>query len=63
MMAILAVGVLAATPAPAKVVATVVKRFPRLLLPLSAVVYSGVTVLSIACMVGATYQPFLYFRF
>ena len=63
MMAILAVGVLAATPAPAKVVATVVKRFPRLLLPLSAVVYSGVTALSIASMVGATYQPFLYFRF
>ena len=63
MIAYLMVGVLAATPVPTQLAGRVSRRFPRLETPMAAALYGSVTVLAIAGLVGATYQPFLYFRF
>ena len=63
MFVYLVMGILAATPVPARLAGRFSKRFPRLETPMAAVLYGGVTVLAIAGLVGATYQPFLYFRF
>ena len=57
------VGTLAATPILKQLVKKILAKFPCLETPLVTLLYSSITILSISGMVGATYQPFLYFRF
>ncbi len=55
-------GVLAATPWPVRVWRRLTDRHPALSLA-EPVMLLAVMVLSIACMVGSTFSPFLYFTF
>lgn len=57
------IGMIIATPLPQKLLAILMKKFSRTYLILTTICYAGVTILSTACLVGSTYNPFLYFRF
>ena len=60
---LLLTGMAAATPIPQYFMCRLKERFHSAYSVISSICYSGTMFLSAAYMVGATYSPFLYFRF
>lgn len=60
---LLLIGGIAATSIPKRLCSKLLKKSPVAYRVLNVAGYAGVTVLSTAYLVGATYNPFLYFRF
>lgn len=57
------IGMIAATPFPQRLSAALMKKSPRAYLTLTTICYAVLIILSTSCLVGSTYNPFLYFRF
>lgn len=60
---LLIIGIIAATPLPQRLSVALMKKSPQAYLTITTLGYAGVTILSTSCLVGSTYNPFLYFRF
>ena len=62
-LVLLAAAILGATPVPKKLWEKLESRFPRLSAALAPVGMAALLLLSTACLVDGSYNPFLYFRF